>query len=412
MAVANAILMVPRRQRGLSLIEILVGIVIGMIGVLVIFQVLAVAEERKRNTTLGSDAQSSGAIGLYLLQRDVQLGGYGFGAADTKQLGCTVKASRAGAAFTFPLLPVEIIQPGDPRNPHPTADLITVLRGNSQYIAASRPFTASTTLAKTMQTDGRAGFDFGDLVVVTSDPQITPPGTTTECALVQVTHRPVASDDLEHRTTYQTGITLPPAATTTPEFNQTPNPSFAASNGFAFDLGAQPRLSVWSISNTRLTVVDSLFGLGTEEVAEGVIDLQAEYAADLNGDNLIGANEWTSAAPTGAAPSDPINLCTDDPARSWRCVRAIRVALLSRSGQWDKNHCNANPQWTSGASGTLTATNFSMRNVDGSVNSFGACVPGQPVAAAAQDPNNWRQYRYRVYETVIPLRNVIWGSAP
>jgi type IV pilus assembly protein PilW len=27
------------------------------------------------------------------------------------------------------------------------------------------------------------------------------------------------------------------------------------------------------------------------------------------------------------------------------------------------------------------------------------------------DPaNNWRHYRYRVYETVIPLRNMLWGS--
>ena len=28
------------------------------------------------------------------------------------------------------------------------------------------------------------------------------------------------------------------------------------------------------------------------------------------------------------------------------------------------------------------------------------------------DANNWRHYRYRVFERVIPLRNVIWGTAP
>ena len=26
------------------------------------------------------------------------------------------------------------------------------------------------------------------------------------------------------------------------------------------------------------------------------------------------------------------------------------------------------------------------------------------------DPNNWRFYRYRVYERVIPLRNMLWGT--
>jgi len=61
----------PKPSRGLSLIEILVGLVIGMIGIVVIFQVLAVSEDRKRTTVQGSDSQSAGSIALYSLQRDV-----------------------------------------------------------------------------------------------------------------------------------------------------------------------------------------------------------------------------------------------------------------------------------------------------------------------------------------------------
>ena len=29
---------------------------------------------------------------------------------------------------------------------------------------------------------------------------------------------------------------------------------------------------------------------------------------------------------------------------------------------------------------------------------------------ATADPNNWRYYRYKVYERVIPLRNILWGT--
>jgi type IV pilus assembly protein PilW len=47
-----------------------------------------------------------------------------------------------------------------------------------------------------------------------------------------------------------------------------------------------------------------------------------------------------------------------------------------------------------------------MRNADGTADNGAACVPGA-VPASAQ-PNNWRHYRYRVFETVIPLRNHIW----
>jgi hypothetical protein len=40
-----------------------------------------------------------------------------------------------------------------------------------------------------------------------------------------------------------------------------------------------------------------------------------------------------------------------------------------------------------------------MKNVDGTLD-----------ADIIGSPNNWRYYRYRVYEKIIPLRNVIWGQ--
>ena len=42
-----------------------------------------------------------------------------------------------------------------------------------------------------------------------------------------------------------------------------------------------------------------------------------------------------------------------------------------------------------------------MTNVDGTADTL-----GDPTA----DPNNWRYYRYRVYERVFPLRNMMWGT--
>ncbi|MGE0559775.1 MAG: PilW family protein, partial [Burkholderiales bacterium] len=53
-----------RSQTGLSLVEIMVGVLIGMIGIVVIFQMLATSEERKRTVSAGSDVQVSGIIGM------------------------------------------------------------------------------------------------------------------------------------------------------------------------------------------------------------------------------------------------------------------------------------------------------------------------------------------------------------
>jgi type IV pilus assembly protein PilW len=49
---------------------------------------------------------------------------------------------------------------------------------------------------------------------------------------------------------------------------------------------------------------------------------------------------------------------------------------------------------------------FTMIDVNGGgADSFA----GSPTTA---DPNNWRYYRYRVYERVIPLKNMLWALPP
>ncbi len=370
----------PRRERGLSLVEILVGVLIGMIGIVVMFQVLGVAEAQKRNTTQGADAQSSGAIGLFAMQEDVQLGGYGLSVAGDQQIGCVVDAYNASAPVPnvdFGLYPVEIVQ-GAGGAP----DQIRVLYGNSAYFVSTRTFTASTATSKTMDSAGRAGFEIGDKVVFVGE------GAAPQCMLQQITGRPVAVPlEIDHA---QGGN----------PFNQGGvGAAFAATAGFAYNLGPSPRRNVWRITTAadpqgpnRLVVSDATFGTGTVvEMSDGIVNLQAEYGVDANGNNVVEDGEWTTATPAGA---------------NWRNVRAIRVALLARSAQYDKTACSPNPRWTSGASGALVLTNFAMTDVNGAADSFGGCAESPP------SPNNWRRYRYSVYETVIPLRNMIWGTAP
>jgi type IV pilus assembly protein PilW len=71
----------------------------------------------------------------------------------------------------------------------------------------------------------------------------------------------------------------------------------------------------------------------------------------------------------------------------------VRVALLARSQQYEKLKVTTTaPSWTGGS--------FTMSDLGGTADT-------NPAGAT-----NWRNYRYRVYEKTIPLRNVIWGTAP
>ena len=65
------------RMQGFSLVELMVGLVVGMIGVVIMMQIFSVSEGYKRTTTGGDDAQNNGAIALYGIQRDLRQAGQG-----------------------------------------------------------------------------------------------------------------------------------------------------------------------------------------------------------------------------------------------------------------------------------------------------------------------------------------------
>lgn len=361
------------RQSGMSLVEILVGVMVGMIGIVVIFQVLQVSEERKRTTGAGSDAQISGSIGMYNLSRDLTLAGYGFGNAASTYMGCSIAAydvNRPGNNFNFPFSPI-VITDGAGGAP----DTVAVLYGNSNFLAVPQTFDTATGTSK--HTQGRTGFQLGDTFIIAN--------TTPACALAQISGNANADGvTIDHAngvsyTDFYTNVQV------TARYNPAASPINSGA-GFLFNMGPTPRRNVWQIQGDKLTFTDDLHWTDSNadgvndpvEVATGVIDLQAQYGIDGAGanpvDGMISSGEWTNTPPA-----------------DWTKVRAIRVAVLARSGQYEKAAATTTaPSWAAG--------NFVMRNVDGTPDTS----PG--------DANDWRHYRYRVYQVVVPLKNMIWGT--
>lgn len=65
-------------QVGFTLVEIMVAMVIGMLGIMVIMQMAFTFEGQKRTTTGGDDAQNAAAIAMFGLQRNLLQAGYCF----------------------------------------------------------------------------------------------------------------------------------------------------------------------------------------------------------------------------------------------------------------------------------------------------------------------------------------------
>ena len=369
-----------RHARGFSLVEILVGVAIGIVGMLVIFRTVAVWDTHTRTTISGSDAQGAGNLAMFNVERDIKQGGLGFtgigpvAAAPPAALGCNVAATDAlNGPFTFNLVPVQIVlKPGAP-------DEIRVLYGNSSFFVSEEKFTASTNASKKLER--RNGFKQGDLAIAAD---------AAGCALLQVT------DDTD-----PDGKTILHAAGAA-RFNAAGGPAFASGLGTIYSLGPAPSRNSWKVDvdRARLTSTDLFVGPAALEVAQGVVSMKALYGMDTNADRVV--DKWTNVSP--ATPAQ------------WGQVLSIKVGLLVRSRQFERTadqSASGVPQpvtptapiWsgTADAAAAGVVSKFEMTNIDGKLDSYGANDP---------NPNNWRYYRYRVYEKVIPLRNVIWGTSP
>ena len=365
------------RQRGMSLIEVMVAMAIGLIGCVIVFQMFSISEARKRTIGAGSDMDIAGRLGMMTLERDLQLGGYGFGAAaspaatnDGPAMGCAVSAfdnNRPGGSqdFTFTLAPV-VITNGAGGAP----DTIAVLKGSSTFVAVPRIIDQTTNTTKRIKADtgGRTGIQKGDVVVA-----VNSSGGFT-CAMFQIT-----DDSNPDQLTFD-------HLDTASRFNKSNGLGFAlAGEGRLLDLGPSPSMTVWSVQNNRLTSTNNLVWTdanadGANDVSEAadlVINLQAQYGIDADNNGMIASTEWTTAAPA-----------------DWTRLLAVRFALLTRSQEFSRDPVTAAaPLWSGGT--------FTMTNVDGTADS-------NPTGANA--PNNWRNYRYNVFEAVVPLRNTIIGK--
>jgi len=381
-----------RRSLGFTLVEVLVGMAIALIGMVMMFQSMQVWEARKRTTTGGSDAQIAGSIALFSLERDLKMAGFGFGNA--LAMNCTVSAydsTRPTPAFTFSMVPVLIID-GAAGAP----DTITVLYGSGTTMSSSQSFdnlNPPPTVANDSfkRANSRTGLLPGDLLIAADSGNAV-------CGLFEITGNANADGlTVDHgagayinfannqNVTAQSTLAADARAQLQAQFlNNSGSARYndgtakgVGSTGALFNLGTLPQLNVWQITNRRYLTVDNTLANqpAATEVAEGIVNLQAEYGVDADSNGVIAAAEWS-----GVAPAD------------WRQLRAIRVALLARSQQYEQTAVTTTaPAWAGGA--------FTMTNVDGTADT----TPGTA--------NDWRHYRYRVYETVIPLRNLVWGMS-
>jgi type IV pilus assembly protein PilW len=362
-----------KRIRGMSLVELMVGMAVGLIGITIITHLYVTNEKYKRSTTGAGQAQVNGAIALYTLERELRMAGAGIN--HSWALGCGPLQYVRNAVFSAPpagssALPALTLAPVVITETANQPDSITLLYTTAPRRTLPGRLTAMATANGALTLDGVLGYDANDMLVVAN-------GAT--CRMLQVT----VANPTDQTITHTAGIWNGGA----------PLPVMAA-NSLVFNLGATPAWRIYSVANGRLRVSEVLTNHVTggtpTELIDDILDLQAEYGKDT--DATPGVDAWNTTPPTTAA--------------EWMQVLALRVAVLARSQNYEKpnptlGYCDA----------TITVLEESGNRPPPS------WAGGQfPVLAAATTglPNTaseLRCYKYRVFETIIPLRNMIWRPA-
>ena len=369
----------PRKQGGFTLVELMVGLVLGMLTVLVIAQVLVFAEGKKRSASMGSDAQVNGAMALYTLQREIQMAGYG-ATSSLDALGCQVKGqydTDPTKAFALTLAPV-VINDGGGNAP----DTITVLRGRTTGFSA--PVVLSGAALKT-DDHFTVASSFGTVVgnMMIAVPKLQ--GPSTWCSLFSVTN------DIASPTTTLGPTVVPHVATATSKWNQ--NTIFPA-GGYVKD---DYLLNVGSLLSRDYAINANNLQVTDRSPVNGVTASQDLYPQIVNLQAMYGKGTLDAGGNVVVDTYDNITPLTN---ADWRRVVAIRIAIVARSNEFEKEIVTRNaPQWDVGATATITGPTTTT------CNGTSKCI-----ALGVSQLADWQHYRYKVYEAIVPLRNVLWNS--
>jgi type IV pilus assembly protein PilW len=411
------------RQAGFTLVEIMIGLLIGVIGIVVIMQTFAVSEGYKRTATSGTDAQVNGGIATYLMERELRIAG--FNVTQLAQVGCTsvvVWNNATGTSVSMRWVPVEI-NPAGYAVGDANTDVILIAYGNADSFVSGVP--VNQVAANTDRLDitaNKDGFRAGDLVVGVQPGAGA--GGAPLCVMHELTGVPSAggncavplppnSSYLDHKTSnYKSLANL--CANTTPTHNSatgirdpggTAIPKLTQATGAAlYNMGGGPNVKVYAIRGGNLTSCDAIaknctVGGNYDILVDNIVSMRA-----IIGGDYVGAPPAGSTA-LGDGVVDQWSRTAIGSNNDVLRTLAIAVELTSRSTLKEK---------ASNGGTVCDATPDATRPDRAQTTDWYQAFSGQAVGSLAgaqidvSGLTDWACYRYKLFQTVVPLRNLVW----
>lgn len=353
------------RTNGFSLIELMIGLALGLIGMLIVTQVLVVNNKYQASVTAAGESQSVGNLALYSIERDVKQAGYGF--ASPTLLGCTLTGTdnTRGIPLVVSSLIPALISPGASDD---LSDQLTVAYGNSELrmspVFLSAAYDGS---AANIGLNNAFGFNAGDFFLMAQN-------GIAKCVMGRVSSLPTPAT-LAHSNTGTYG-----------RYNKATGEgvAYSANVGEVYDLGPDFKYVTYRVvycsSSTyaaascqqtpdtthvaSLLIQESLLSGNVLVISDRVQTFQAQYGHDTDADGTV--DLWDTVPPTTST--------------AWASTPVLRMGLAIKDSIRE----------------SATVTNSPLSIWDG----------GPAVTLSSED----QHYRYKTYSVVAPLRNMIWRT--
>ena len=396
------------RQSGFSLIELMISVLIGLLAMVFVMRSTVNFEANRRSSLGGSDSMQNGVVALFSMENDAAQSGWGMN--DDLVLGCNARFfdsqnfanANVGGGVAIVLAPVSVVFNG--ANP----DQITIMGGTSDAGSGSMLTVANVAAGSTtfgVSQDPSFAFRVRDALalapITTGGTCATPATAGSCCAIAQV----AGTTPLPTPT-----LSVTSDGTTTTRFNQ-PGGLLAAfagpSQAKIFNLGDGNALSfhTWDVSNgvlrLRATDLTGASNAPTSAVA-GIVSVKALYGFDTRAAAVYDAAVGATGQALGRWSAGMIDADGDGVVGGpgdYRRMAAVRLAVVARGREPERPDSSGTCPNTTTALPTVFATQEPAAI---------ATVPISVNVAVAGDTIDWSCYRYRVFETVVPLRNSGW----
>jgi len=387
------------RQRGFSLVELMIAVVIGMLALVFALRLVTGSEHARDAAVGGSDSMQNGMVALFSISGDAAQAGFGLndpivGGCDTvfsDTGGYALAPTSTAGAVTRRLAPVVIESNGS------APDRVTFYAGSALGGTATLRLRKNYVSGTRIDVDG-VPFGFAQRDVLVAAPELE----GGKCALAQISEDPAK-------------LSPPPndqylliAKGSNYRFNSG-NLGVAFTGGAArvFDLGPPDTLSFhsWSVADgfLQLRATDLSGASNTPStVADNIVSLKAQYGFDTRTGSAftpqggVQVTQWSSTIINADGDG------TVGDGGDYRQVVAVRLAVVARSKSVERP----------GANGVCSATSAKPQVFGTEVPQGVTAVPVTVDVAVPGDPTDWRCYRYRVFETVVNLRNLAWRPEP